>query len=111
MAKITRDNLDGYQSLALNRTLDRIATDILFMETLETRKSDSLDFHDLAVWIIKEALETAYIAGLNAAAGEPEPVKQKSEPRTRSTPYERTRAAVHATGNKWAIENFNATHG
>jgi len=28
----------------------------------------------------------------------------------RPTPYERTRAQVYATGNKWAIENFNATH-
>ena len=28
----------------------------------------------------------------------------------RPTPYERTRAAVYATGNRWAIENFNATH-
>lgn len=27
-----------------------------------------------------------------------------------ATPYERTRAYVYATGNKWAIENFNATH-
>lgn len=26
------------------------------------------------------------------------------------SPYERTRNAVYATGNKWAIENFNATH-
>lgn len=26
-------------------------------------------------------------------------------------PYERTRRAVYATGNKWAIENFHATHG
>ena len=26
------------------------------------------------------------------------------------TPYERTRHAVYATGNKWAIENFEATH-
>ena len=26
------------------------------------------------------------------------------------TPYERCRSAVYATGNKWAIENFNATH-
>ena len=26
------------------------------------------------------------------------------------SPYERARAAVYATGNKWAIENFNATH-
>ena len=25
-------------------------------------------------------------------------------------PFERTRAAVYATGNKWAIENFEATH-
>ena len=34
-----------------------------------------------------------------------------SKPRTRPlSPYERTRASVYATGNKWAIENFNATH-
>lgn len=26
------------------------------------------------------------------------------------TPQERTRIAVAATGNKWAMENFNATH-
>lgn len=25
-------------------------------------------------------------------------------------PYERTRAQVYASGNKWAIENFEATH-
>ena len=28
----------------------------------------------------------------------------------RPTPYERTRTQVYATGNKWAIENFEATH-
>ena len=26
------------------------------------------------------------------------------------SPQERTRSYVYATGNKWAIENFNATH-
>ncbi len=26
------------------------------------------------------------------------------------SPQERTRMAVYATGNRWAIENFNATH-
>lgn len=26
------------------------------------------------------------------------------------SPYERTRAAVYATGNRWSIENFKATH-
>lgn len=25
-------------------------------------------------------------------------------------PFERRRAAVYATGNRWAIENWNATH-
>ena len=25
-------------------------------------------------------------------------------------PQERTKASVYATGNKWAIENFEATH-
>lgn len=28
----------------------------------------------------------------------------------REGPAERTRRAVYATGNKWAIENFDATH-
>ena len=36
--------------------------------------------------------------------------KRKEKPQQRMTPYERTRAAVYATGNRWAIENFNATH-
>lgn len=26
------------------------------------------------------------------------------------SPYERTRAQVMATGNRWAMENFSATH-
>ena len=37
-------------------------------------------------------------------------IKIEEAERIRSTPYERARAAVYATGNKWAIENFNATH-
>lgn len=32
------------------------------------------------------------------------------QPRRKATPLERTRAQVYATGNRWAIENFNATH-
>lgn len=46
-----------------DKTINRIARDILGLETLETRKRDSLDFHDHAVWSIKEALEAAYDAG------------------------------------------------
>ena len=35
---------------------------------------------------------------------------EKCPKRRKMSPYERTKAAVYATGNKWAIENFNATH-
>ncbi len=37
------------------------------IETLETQNSDRLDFHDVAVWAIRAALEEAYAAGLAAA--------------------------------------------
>ena len=33
------------------------------IETLETRTSDGLDFHDVAVWAIRAALEAAFAAG------------------------------------------------
>jgi hypothetical protein len=48
---------------ALNQILENIAKQHLFVETLETRHSDGLDFHDVSVWGIKAALEAAYLAG------------------------------------------------
>jgi len=39
----------------------------LFLETLETRNRDCLDFHDTAVWAIRSALVAAYEAGRRAA--------------------------------------------
>ena len=46
--------------------LDHIAQTILGLETLDTRNSDRLDFHDLAVWNIKAALQAAFEAGQQA---------------------------------------------
>ena len=43
-----------------------IAQRHLNIETLETRKSDGLDFHDVAVWCIKDALDAAFEAGRKA---------------------------------------------
>ena len=40
-----------------------IAAKHFHIETLETRNSDGLDFHDVAVWAIRSALEAAYEAG------------------------------------------------
>ncbi len=47
--------------------LQQIALDHLFIDTLETRHSDRLDFHDVSVWAIKSALLAAYQAGQEAA--------------------------------------------
>ena len=46
-----------------DQALTEIATKILDLETLDTRNSDRLDFHELSVWGIKAALEAAYAAG------------------------------------------------
>jgi hypothetical protein len=45
-----------------------IAKRQFFIETLETRERDSLDFHDVAVWSIRAALEEAFEAGRASAA-------------------------------------------
>jgi hypothetical protein len=50
----------------LDKLLAQIALDHLFIETLTTRNSDSLDFHDVSVWGVKSALMAAYQAGLAA---------------------------------------------
>ena len=41
-----------------------IAAKHVHIETLETRNSDGLDFHDVAVWCLRDALEAAFNAGL-----------------------------------------------
>jgi hypothetical protein len=45
-----------------------IARKHLFIETLETRRSDRLDFHDVSVWAVRNALAAAYEAGRENAA-------------------------------------------
>ncbi|TAJ93311.1 MAG: hypothetical protein EPO31_03655 [Gammaproteobacteria bacterium] len=51
----------------LDQQLQQIALDHLFIETLETRHSDRLDFHEVSVSGIKSALLAAYEAGRQAA--------------------------------------------
>jgi hypothetical protein len=48
----------------LEQLLTQIAQNKLGIETLETRRSDSLDFHDVAVWCVRDALEAAFNAGV-----------------------------------------------
>lgn len=50
----------------LDQLFQRIALDHLFVDTLETRNSDRLDFHEVSVWGIKTALQAAFDAGRQA---------------------------------------------
>jgi hypothetical protein len=52
---------------ALEALMLDIAKRHFFVETLDTRNSDGLDFHDVAVWSIRAALNEAYSTGLAAA--------------------------------------------
>jgi hypothetical protein len=62
----------------LDQLLAQIALDHLFIETLETRNSDRLDFHDVSIWAVQSALMAAYQAGL--AAGQSTALKTADQP-------------------------------
>ena len=47
----------------MDEYLESIAQEFLHIETLETRNSDELDFHEVSVWELKEALKQAFLTG------------------------------------------------
>lgn len=49
------------------KILEQIAIKYFDIETLETRHSDRLDFYDVAVWNMRDALQAAFEAGRQAA--------------------------------------------
>lgn len=78
---------------AIDATILEIAKRHLLLETLETRRSDRLDFHDLAVWNVKAALEAAYAAGAAEAASR---MFGAAKPAAKAT-------AVNSRGQKVAV--------
>ena len=55
--------------------LTLIAQKHLGIDTLQTRHADSLDFHDTAVWCIRDALEAAFKAGIEVGVALPAPTE------------------------------------
>ena len=47
----------------IDQVSEAIAQKILKIPTLETRHSDSLDFHEVSVWEVKKALKAALLHG------------------------------------------------
>ena len=47
----------------MDSAIAEVAKEHLDLDSLEAQNSDSADFHNLAVWQIKAALEAAYLQG------------------------------------------------
>ena len=54
------------QQQNLRAEFEKIAQKYLFIDTLKTQNSDSLDFHDVSVWGVEAALKAAYELGRNS---------------------------------------------
>lgn len=118
------DELDGESAIELYNQMShpafRLYDDTLdaigdgYIDYLTTDQLSSYDYEDCSFTvklddgkvIVKEGIngiETVLVPNRKEA---PRPVR----PRNVLSHYERTRAMVYATGNRWAIENFEATH-
>ena len=51
--------------------MEQIAREHLGIETLEPRRRDSLDFHEVPVWQVAKGRDAAYRAGLEELLGAP----------------------------------------
>lgn len=68
MLQMLPDPLDHEGTDMNTEIIDRIAKQFLDIDTLESRHSDGLDFHDLAVWSINKALRAAFDAGVQSVS-------------------------------------------
>ena len=59
----------------IDTLLTLIAQKHLGVDTLQTRHADSLDFHDTAVWCLRDALEAAFKAGIEVGVALPAPTE------------------------------------
>lgn len=59
----------------IDTILTLIAQKHLSIDTLQTRHADRLDFHDTAVWCIRDALEAAFKAGVEVGIALPAPTE------------------------------------
>jgi hypothetical protein len=63
--------------MSTNPQITQIARTRLGIATLETRNNDNLDFYDLSVGNIRNALESAFEAGKQAALSEKQRILSK----------------------------------
>lgn len=64
--------MNSENNIKPNPLVSEIAVKFLGVKNLETQNSDALDFHSLAVWTLKAALEAAFNAGYESAQNQGE---------------------------------------
>ena len=84
----------------LDRILTAITRKYLGIETLNTRRSDSLDFHNVAVWQLQSALEAAFKAGVRSVRRRPLTDRQLLAIDVRDLLAKRQQVAI-----AWSIED------
>lgn len=83
-------------------TFAAIAGEIGGIETIETRNSDGLDFHEVAIWEMVQMLSEAYEAGKAAAVKAAK--KAKKDPHQRAQEF---KAAMHAAAaDSYILQNI-----
>ncbi len=74
----------------------------LGLETLEDRKRDALDFHEISVASIRDAIALAFEAGFAAGSGAPAPFKfDPADPGAMLDTLEITKKTGRPTGGTW----------
>lgn len=109
------DAIDAYDGF--NNKAERIYWDLL--DVIDDGYIEDIDPKDVSLRNNRRQIHIKASDGLVTVVtnsnGEIEVNAYEDKPkvyptRRKQSPYERTRAMVYATGNKWAIENFNALH-
>lgn len=79
----------------------------LGLETLEDRKRDALDFHDISVASIRDAIAIAFEAGFAAGTGAPAPFKfDPTDPGAMLDTLDITKKTGRPTGGTWVKGNI-----
>ncbi len=71
-SKLWYDLIMTTQEQKRNEIIEKIAREVLHLKTLDVRNSDSLDFHDIHVSQLRDALKHAFLEGYYAASWESE---------------------------------------
>jgi hypothetical protein len=86
---------------------EKIAREILGLETLETRGWDQYDFHEIGVATLRKALEAAYEAGVAARGTQANHLVLRAEVARYGTQGQKREYWDDATGNLWMLEDVN----